>query len=155
MTEAEANEALERIGRIVESGSEPAPMAFGAESEGGLWAGAGACVERAWRAAGAAVGVLARTEHDRVGTVVTDWTADMYCVWEAGVGTAEQGRHLEQFQRDFTGRLRAGYLLAAAVRAALALSRLAAAPLTVVSAARAAWDLVAEVQKLRASMESA
>ena len=155
MTEAEANEALERIGRIVESGSEPAPMAFGAESEGGLWDRAWASLESELREAAEALRVFARTENDRVGTVVTDWTADMYCVWEAGVGTAEQGRHLEQFQRDFTGRMRAGYLLAAAVRAALALSRLAAAPLTVVSAARAAWDLVAEVQKLRASMESA
>ena len=45
-----------------------------------------------------------------------------------------------------------GYLLAAAVRAALALSQLAAAPLTVISAARAAWDLVEEVRRLRAAM---
>jgi formylmethanofuran:tetrahydromethanopterin formyltransferase len=59
---------------------------------------------------------------------------------------------LERFQGDFAVRVRVGYLLAAAGGAALELARLAAAPLTVISAARAAWELVEEVRLLRAAM---
>lgn len=154
MTGADANAALERIERIVQFGSEPAPMAFSGESLGVL-DGAWARLETELQEAAEALRAFARTEDSQVGTVLTDWTGDMYCVWAADTCDAERRRHLDQFQRDFTGRLRAGYLLAALVRAAVTLSRLAAAPLTVVSAGRAAWDLVIEVQEFRASMEAA
>jgi hypothetical protein len=60
---------------------------------------------------------------------------------------------LERFQGDFTVRVRVGYLLAAAGGAALDLTRLAAAPFTVISAARAAWELVEEVRLLRAALK--
>lgn len=150
MTEDEANAALERIGRIVESGAEPAPLAFGRMEDG--WDQARAGLEEELREAAEALRAFVRTEDKRVGTVVTDWTGDVYCVWDPGAGAVDRARHLERFQVDFTGRVRVGYLLAAAVKAALALSRLAAAPLTVVSAARAAWDLVEELRRLRAAL---
>ena len=161
MTEAEFNEALEQIGRIERmeqsEESELAPESFGGDG-GGLWSEAKADMEEELRKAARTLSTFVKTEDKRVGTVRTDLTGDMCCIWAAEAGAAARRRHLEQFQRDFTRRVQAGRLLAAAVRAALAVSLFAASPLGVLSvarAARAACNLVEEVQKLRASLEGA
>lgn len=158
MTEVEAAAALKRIEAIVERAStELVSEPFGADSAG-LWDTAWAQLEEELKEAAEAMRAFARTADKQVGTVLTDWTGDMYCVWSAGVGAEARRQHLERFQQDFTGRVRVGYLLAAAVRTALTVSLLAAPPLTVLTAAqaaRAAWDLVEEVQMLRASMDGA
>ena len=72
MTQDEANAALERIGRIVESGAEPAPLAFGRMEDG--WDQARAGLEEELREAAEALRAFVRTEDKRVGTVVTDWS---------------------------------------------------------------------------------
>lgn len=157
MTEVEAAAALERIARIADAGSELAPMPFGAAEEGvadGVWER----LQEELRAAAEALRAFVRTEDAQVGTVVTDWTGDVYCVWDAGTGAAARSGHLERFQAEFTVRVRVGYVLAAVARTAVGLATLAAPPLTVLSAARAvqaargAWELVEEVQRLRAAM---
>ena len=150
MTETEADAALARIGAIVREGAEPAPRAFGFMDDG--WDRARARLEEELREAAEALRAFVRCEDGAVGVVVTDWTGDVYCVWGAESGEAERARHLERFQGDFAVRVRVGYLLAAAGGAALELARLAAAPLTVISAARAAGELVEEVRLLRAAM---
>lgn len=133
MTQAEADAALARIGEIVREG------AVGV-AEDDLDRARAALEAELWEAAEALRAVV-RCEDGAVGVVVTDGTGDVYCVWADGAGPAERARHLERFQGEVMGRIRVGYLLAAAGRAALALTRLAAAR-----------ELVAEVRLLRAAM---
>lgn len=136
MTQAEADAALARIGDIVREG------AVGVVEDD--WDRARAALEEELREAAEALRAVVRCEDGEVGVVVTDWTGDVYCVWAAGAGEAERARHLERFQGVVMRRIRVGYLLAAAGRAALELTRLAAA--------RAALELAEEVRLLRAAM---
>ena len=150
MTAKEASAALERIGqieRLETTGSDPEPLAFGAPRTG-VWER----LEEELRSVAEALQVFVQTEDKRVGTVVTDWSGDVFCVWAAGADEAERIRHLERSQVDFAARIRMWAVFAAAVKAAVALSKLAAAPLTVVSAIGAAWELVEQVALLRSSM---
>jgi len=148
MTEAESIEALKRIQSIERFAQEPGAASFGGSQREG-WDEASRRLARAIEEAAERLQAFIRVENPAVGIVSTDWTGDVRCVWNRASGAAERERHLLRFVRDFEFRIRLGQTLAAAVRAAVTISRAAAVPLTALSAIRAAWELVKELEKLR------
>jgi hypothetical protein len=149
VTEAETIDALERIHRIELFAQEPAAVAFGVREWSG-WEEASRRLAQAIEDVAERLRAFIRVDDPAVGIVLTDWTGDIRCVWNGPSETAARQRHLRRFAEEFTFRIRLGHTLAAAVRAALTISRAATASLTAPSAVLAAWELVRELDKLRA-----
>ena len=152
MTEAELFDALERIQGNELLAGEPREGSF-AESPWTGWEEASRRLAEVLENAAEDLRAFIRVTDPAVGIVLTDWTGDVSCVWNGRVNEAAKERHLVQFEKQFQFRIRLGQTLAAALRAALTISRSVEAPLTALSAVHAAWALIRELEMLRAAAQ--